>query len=357
MDKELQKRKVVVTGATGMVGSHLVARLLLSGYRDITIFVRTVESVRKLENILTKYGISGQLKDIKTEQISLYNVKSLTDRLKGVDVVFHCAAKVSFQQKASQALIKENVFVAYAVAESCYRANVGLLVHVSSIASLDLVSPPEKITEANILQSLNGKSAYAVSKFFAENEVWRVGNKGLRIVVANPAVIIGSGDWNGAGTPAIFKMIYKGLPVYTNGITGYVGVKDVARALIRLSEVPEAAGQRFILCSDNLSYKELFDKIALAEHVKPPYREANGRLLNFMEKMIRFAGFWGIKTTITEETIDTVKHQYLYDGSKITGLTGFVYSPIDKEIEDTAHDFLDTCRSCHRKQRLSAVRR
>ena len=133
-----------------------------------------------------------------------------------------------------------------------------------------------------------------ITKYGAEMEVWRGTQEGLNTVVVNPGIIIGPGYWhNGSGS--LFKRIYKGMSHYTNGVVGFVGVNDVAQIMIKLME-SNIINQRYILISENLSYKDFFTKVAALLHVKPPKKEATKLILNIAKEfyMLRQSSRMGI---------------------------------------------------------------
>lgn len=341
--KNVEDRNVVVTGATGMVGSHLVSHLLERGYSNITLFVRDQNSIDKMVPLFTQKGQAEHLKKLNIVCTELNNPAKLTTLLTecGCSLIFHCAAKVSFKASKSQQLIAENVHAAYCVGEAALASGVDRLVHVSSIATLEELLPPQEACEANILQSLVGRSAYSVSKFYSENEMWRVSEKGLNLVVINPAVILGGGNWK-AGSPKIFDIVAKGLPFCSNGITGYVSATDVARAMVLLSEKDEAIGQRYVLASANISYKELFSKIALALGVKPPSVCLSAGFLRFMQYILQFAEACGLDKEVSSSILATMATKHLYNGSHIEQQFGFKYTPLNNTIADIAAWYRNT---------------
>src|SRR5204862_1154488 len=100
-------------------------------------------------------------------------------------------------------------------------------------------------------------SIYSISKYNAEREVWRGVQEGLNAVIVNPSIIIGPGNWT-TGSSNIISSASKGMKYYTHGVTGFIDVRDVSRCMILLME-NEIKNERFILCSENIAYKDFFD--------------------------------------------------------------------------------------------------
>ena len=163
-------------------------------------------------------------------------------------------------------------------------------------------------------------------------------------VIVNPSIIFGPANWE-TGSAKMFKTISDGLPFYTKGITGFVDVKDVVRAMILLMD-PEnfetCKNQRYILNAENLSYQNVFTQIAeTLKKPKPKYY--SGKFV--LSIAWRAATFWGWLTRkpsmITRETVANSNDINNFDGSKISRILNFEYLPIAKSIQQTA-GFLKT---------------
>jgi nucleoside-diphosphate-sugar epimerase len=162
--------------------------------------------------------------------------------------------------------------------------------------------------------------------------VFRAYAEGLKMVVVNPSVIMGPGNWK-TGSPSLFATIDKGLHYYTNGTNGYVDVRDVCRAMICLQESP-IEGERFIVSAQNLSYKECFDAIADALNKKKPSRYAS-------KLMMTIAGIvqcllQGKKAVLTKSIVSTAHKQSCFTNAKLTQALSFTFTPITDTIAFTA---------------------
>ncbi|MDR2936865.1 MAG: NAD-dependent epimerase/dehydratase family protein, partial [Rikenellaceae bacterium] len=304
----LSRRLVCVTGATGMIGSELVRQLLDAGAQ-----VRVVVRDGAKFNTLFPDGA------VEAIEAPLNATPELLAAFRGMDVVYHCAAKVSFQQRGDEDLVGPNVEIAQTVVDACLGAGVGLLVHVSSIAALGPAQPGGMITETCYPETLVGWSAYGLSKYFSENEVWRGIKTGLRTVIVNPSIVLGPGDWRGSGSAALFAALAQGLPVYPPGVMGYVDVRDVAGAMIALSLTPEAVGKRFTLSGANLSYKELMAAAARSVGKPAPRWSVGVRTLyavGFLEKI--GSRLTGRTPKFTPGAARAACEKTYYDGSLVT---------------------------------------
>ncbi|RAJ85431.1 nucleoside-diphosphate-sugar epimerase [Chitinophaga dinghuensis] len=319
---------ILVTGGTGLLGSHLIRSLVEAG---------------KPVRAIYRKAPAAQLQDIhhKIEWVEgdILDVVGLEEVMEGIRQVYHCAGMVSFTP-GNNGLRKVNVEGTANVVNCALDAGVEKLVHVSSVAALGRAKDGQHITEESEWVPSKHNSQYAVSKFDGELEVWRGIAEGLPAVVVNPSIILGSGFWED-GSSAIFKNVYKEFPYYTRGVNGFVDVRDVAKAMMMLMDAP-VTGERFILSADNWSYKDLFTSMANALHRKPPVKEATPFMTGLVWRVEKIKHMLGGKSPlITKETAHTAQLKVFYDNKKIQQfLPAFHFRSLATTIEETCQDFL-----------------
>ncbi len=321
--------KIVVTGATGMVGSHLVAELLRRGCSQLVLPVRNPARAERLYATLEREGVVPSPGALRIVEAALNNPLELAGLLEGTDTVFHCAARVSLDGGGAEEMIETNVEMTAHLVNAALTCGVRRFMHVSSIAALGTAPDGGLTDETATLESLAGTSPYGIGKFFAENEVWRGVTEGLRAVVVNPAVILGAGDWC-TGSSAIVPVLAGGSFFYPQGATGFVDVHDVARALADLAGCGGAVGERFILCGGNLSYRELLEAGARASGCRRPKMKAGPKLL---AAAVKTARIFGGRALLSQELADILSRSCRYDGSKIGRyLPSFVYTSPERSV-------------------------
>jgi dihydroflavonol-4-reductase len=239
---------VLVTGATGCVGSTLAIALARSGCQ-VRIFRRPSSRTEILEGIPCK-EITG---DICDESL-------LRSAMDGCDVVYHAAAVVSFARGARDELHRVNVLGTRAVVQACLSANVGTLVHVSSVAAIGYPAAGSRADEETPVDA-SAATGYKLSKILAEDEVREGHARGLRAVIVNPSVVMGERDTRfHAGQ--LIRDIKKGrIPFYVDGGINIVYVGDVARGMMRAAALGRS-GERYILAGENMTHREIFFRIA-----------------------------------------------------------------------------------------------
>lgn len=269
---------ILVTGATGLVGAHLLLHLIENGEEDVRALYRNQKNIEKTKSLFELYKKSELFSKIHWIQGDILEVPSLELAFENITHVYHCAACISFNPNDEDELRKVNIEGTANIVNFCIDKNIKKLCHVSSIAALGDLAPHEK--EVNETTEWNPEilhSDYAISKYGAEMEVWRGQQEGLNVVIVNPGVIFGPGFWQ-QGSGAFFTSIEKGMPFYTYGTSGYVAVSDVVKIMHQLM-VSDCNGERFALLSKNYTYKEIIYLIADKINAKKPKTEAKPWML------------------------------------------------------------------------------
>jgi len=248
--------------------------------------------------------------------------ESLEMAFKDVDQVYHSAAMISMDSTNNAEMKKINIEGTTNIVNLCLEKKVSKLCYVSSVAAIGKRAAPNK------------KITYGSTKFYAEMEVWRGIAEGLEAVIVNPSIIIGPGVM-GKGSMAMFDRIAKGLKFYTHGVTGYVDVRDVVKAMILLME-SEIKGERYILNSENLSYKEIFGMIALGLNKPAPNIYANRFMTGLAWRLDYLKSkFPGRTHMITKETAAIAHRETLFSNEKVKEVFGIEFIPIRESIEET----------------------
>lgn len=320
---------ILVTGASGFLGQHLVQSLCAGATPVRALYHRNPPAERL-----------RQLPHVSWMACDLLDIFAVEEAFEGITAVYHCAAKVSFEA-ADQYLIQQvNAESTANVVNAALEAGIRKLVFVSSIATLGRGNLDKPLSENDFWEESKNNTAYARSKYLAEMEVWRGMAEGLNAVIVNPAIILGPGNW-AEGSARLMQIAYREFPFYTEGVNGWVGVQDVVKAMIQLME-SDITEERFIVCEGNHGYREIFTQMALALGKKPPSVKApdwaTGLLWrwNALRKALT-----GKKATVTKETTRTAQMKCCYNNEKLLqALPGFRYTPIHQVIGEMASAFI-----------------
>lgn len=333
---------ILVTGGTGLVGSHLLYHIVKKN-NNVRAIYRAKERIKLVKNIFSYYPDGVSLFDkINWLQADITDVCSLEKAFEDVSFVYHAAAKISFDEKDYFAMRKINIEGTANIVNLCIDKNVKKLCFVSSIATIGNASKKRaKITESCEWNPEDKQSNYSITKYGAEMEVWRASQEGVPVVVVNPAVIIGTGFWS-ENTGKLFTQIDKGFNYYTKGVTGFVGVNDVVKAMVLLME-SSIENDRFILVSENKSFKEILDFIAESLQKKKPNFYASKLITNTLYRIDNFISkITGKKIALTKDAVKSLHNKHYYSSEKIKKTFDFEFTPMQKVIEEVGTKYLKT---------------
>ena len=259
---------ILVTGATGLVGSHLLVQLLQEN-EEVKALFRSEKQIEKVKNVFAFYNQTRLFDKINWVKGDITDIPSLEIAFEKVTHVYHCAALISFDPSDEDELRKINIEGTANVVNCCIDFSVKKLCHVSSIAALGNPKEHETtITEETEWNPEELHSDYAITKYGAEMEVLRGHQEGLEVVIVNPGVIFGYG-FPKKGSDVIIQSVKKGLSFYTKGNIGIVSVEDVTSCMIQLMR-SDISGERFTLVGENVNIKNLLDYLAEILKVNPP---------------------------------------------------------------------------------------
>ena len=237
----------MVTGATGLLGSHLLCHLARCG-ETIIALKRDKSHVEETMALFSCYFDSpGDVISRVTWVVGdVLDGESVAPFVEKVDTVYHCAAVVSFNGSDRNTLLETNIKGTENICKICLERGVRLC-FVSSIAALG-DAPNESVVIDENTPEISGSvhSLYSGSKGESEKIVWEYVRQGLDVVIVNPAIILGAG-LRGRSSVKLFEQASKGMPFYTEGVNGYVDVRDVCELMIRLAKDRTVQGERFVL--------------------------------------------------------------------------------------------------------------
>ncbi|AMO20217.1 NAD-dependent epimerase/dehydratase family protein [Flavobacterium columnare] len=306
---------ILVTGATGLVGSHLILNLIDSGEKVKALF-RTEKNKERVKKVFEYHHKKDQFDKINWILGDILDLSSLELAFQGVTQVYHCAALISFDPKQEENLRRVNIEGTANVVNLSVDFGVQKLCYVSSIAALgDLKEYEDKITEETEWNPELPHSDYAISKYGAEMEVWRAYQEGLPVVIVNPGVVLGPLFWR-EGSGDIYNKVASQIPFYTNGGTGFVSVNDVVCIMKKLME-STISGQRFIVVAQTISYQEVTSLIADKLRVKKPIILIKSGVLKLAYVLDWFLGLFGKTRVLSKDMIRTLQTMDYYDHSKV----------------------------------------
>ncbi|MFT4780778.1 MAG: dihydroflavonol-4-reductase [Psychroserpens sp.] len=334
---------ILITGGTGLVGSHLLFKLVSNDTSVRAIYRRAhkLESVKKVFSYYTD-DVETFYNKIEWVEANINDIPSLEAAFIDITHVYHCAAFISFEPNKYHELRKINIKGTANIVNLCISNAVKKICYVSSIAAIG--NEPNKdtlVTEKTEWNPEVDNSVYAITKYGAEIEVWRGTQEGVDAVIVNPGIILGPGFWNGGGSGSLFKQIYKGLKFYPKGTSGYVDVWNVVDCMTELMN-SSLKNERYILIAENLTFKIFQDKVAKALNVKSANKEASSLLLSVAWRLDWLSHkLFGKRRKLSKQMAKSISNKIVFDNSKLKKELHFRFTPVDDSITRVSKYYLD----------------
>jgi len=333
---------ILVTGGTGLVGSHLLYKLV-SNNEPVRAIYRRAHTLERVKHVFSYYSKNAQalFGHIEWMEADLNDIPALERAFNHITHVYHCAAFVSFEPDKYHQLRKINIEGTANIVNLCISHKVQKLCYVSSIAAIgNSLHPDTFITESTAWNPEADNSVYAITKYGAETEIWRGTQEGVPTVIVNPGIILGPGFWNGGGSGSLYKKIHKGLSYYTKGTTGYVDVWDLTDIMHQLMQ-STIKNEGFIVIAENLSFKDFQDITAKALEVKPATKHIGKWLLELGWRMDWLNHkLFGKRRRLSKQLALSLRTKTVYDHGKIREALNFDFNPIAASSKKVASYFL-----------------
>ena len=321
---------ILVTGATGFLGSHVARKL--------------VERGERVRILLRKTSRTSNIDDFDAERAygDILDIDSVRQALKGCDTLYHVAGIVSSRKSDYRRMEEINVKGTFNVLSSALEAGVKKAVYTSSVAAIG-VDPGGGIANEKTPFTLEPMSIqYINTKYYAEKEALKLYEKGLPLVIVNPSIVIGPGDIYLSSTALIVWYCKRKFPGYMDGGVNVVDVEDVAEGHILAAEKGRV-GERYILGNRNLSIKECFSILERITGIPSPKRKVP-YFMALTAGFIRERIIRGSSPSFVLQDVDSAKAGRLYwyfDSSKAVRELGFPQTPVEESLKKTIKWFRD----------------
>ena len=321
--------KILITGATGFIGSHLLQHLIDSPHERICL-VRNCEKARQVEALGCK-GVVGDVTD--------FNV--LKRVMQDCDQVFHLANVYSMWLPDNYEFDRVNILGTQNVMEAALQCGVKRVVYLSTVAVFG--SPDERPFHEKSIPGTELFSAYARSKAKGDNIAWRFAERGVPMVVLYPGIVLGAGDKKPSGQ-YILDLIRRRTPstIFHQSEATYVYVRDVVQAILAASQQPDAAGKKYLIGKEVLNGEQYADLICTVAGVRrPPFRFPDwmvmtaAYLLTGLSSVIGRAPWWGLSI----DAAWTLKKGFVFDGSLAERELGLTYTPIQYALQEAVKSY------------------
>ena len=330
----------LVTGATGIIGSHVVFSLLQNN--EFVIAGKQKQSdILKVKKLFSYYTKNYQelFDKIKWVEIDLLDIYSIEAALENVNSVYHCAGMVSFNKKDRASLYQINEIGTTNIVNACLSKNINSLCYVSSISAINNLDYKLPLNEDVFWKKSGKESDYSISKYNAEREVWRGIEEGLSAVIVNPGIVLSPGFWNQSSS-VLFSTCFKGNKFYTNGSSAYIGALDLSAIMLELVSAKKF-GSRYIIIENNYSYHFILSEIQKQFNKTPPSIKISKWLMRLGRLASQVASnFTKNHPIISSSMINSAFNTQTFSNQKILALTKRQIMPINQVINEICKIYL-----------------
>lgn len=302
--------RALITGGTGFLGANLAAHLRQRGW-TVRILRRATSSLEAVQDLEVEHAVGDVL-----------DPDSLRRAMIGCEVVFHTAAISAYWRTPAAEIMRVNVDGTRNVLAAARDMNVRRVVVTSSLAALGVPAPGTLLTEDHPYNLPPGRFFYGYSKALAEAIARSFLEQGLEVVIVNPSVILGPRDLHRISGSLILEMARGRVPALPPGGVNVVAVEDMARGH-ELAMMRGRPGERYILGGENLTYRELAERIAAVVGVPAPRRVLPPWAVKGLAALARLANALGIALPVGADQLWLSAHFIWCDGRKAEAELGY----------------------------------
>jgi dihydroflavonol-4-reductase len=313
--------RVLVTGATGLVGCNVVRALLDAGY-DVRAGIRDASNLLGLQDL-----------NVETVHVNLTDATTVRAAVDGSEAVIHAGAAVGAGETGRAWMEAVNVGGTRSVCEAAAEARIPM-VHVSSVDALGIRSWEHPADEDVAPNMAFLGSPYVDTKCAAESEVLAFVTRGLHAVIVNPTYMIGPWDIRPSSGEMILEVARRRGLFPTRGGNNFVDVRDVSAAIVQALE-KGVVGRRYILGNENLTYWDAWTRMARVVEVTPPLMHAPYPAAWAAGQAGRLWGRWsGVEPSINPLSVALGHLPHYFDPSRAREELGLKASDLDRAIAD-----------------------
>jgi dihydroflavonol-4-reductase len=321
--------KVFITGGSGFVGANIIRQLIATGI-EVRALVRPHSDRRNFEGLA-----------VELVEADLSDEGRLVTLMAGCEWAFHTAAHYSLCRQDKAAIYAANVTGTKNILAAAKRAQVKRLVYTSSVAAIG-VAPEGQIGDEHTTTTLAELiSDYKRSKFLAEQAALQAAQAGLPVVIVNPSTPIGPYDVKPTPTgDIILKFLKRQMPVYVHTGLNIVDVRDVAQGHLLAAEKGRV-GERYILGNQNVTLKELLDRLAAITGLSAPQRAIPHFvpiLVSYLDELV-ISPLLRRAPSVPIYGAQMARHAMYYNSAKAVQELGLPQTPIDTALRDAVEWF------------------
>lgn len=317
--------KILVTGATGFIGSWMCKKLSNEGHQ-IKVLVRPNSDLTELKAV-----------EHSVAQGDITNLDSLIEASKDVDSIFHLAGLVGYSKQARTAMEKVNVTGTENIVKACIKNNIEKMLYFSSVVAIGSSYTKDQVLNENSpYQISNLNLGYFETKKRAEEIVVKAyKDQKLQPIIVNPTTVYGPGDSKKGSRKTQLKVARGKFPFYSSGGVNVVSVSEVIEASYKAFMGAAVPGERHILAGENITIKQLFSLIAKQAGVKPPAIYLPNSIVHTVGKLGDYLESIGRSGPLNSENAWTATMYHWFDSTKAQKKLGLTVVPAEECIKQS----------------------
>lgn len=329
---------ILVTGGSGLIGSHLLYKLCASTDEALRALYRDeakLEKVKALFNFYDPANGAQLFNKISWVKCDVLDLPELEENIQDVDYIYHCAALVSYQKKDFRKMVEINRGGTANAVNLALKHDIKKLCHVSSTAAVgkpikESLTPIDENSKWNPDIPVSG---YSMTKHLSEKEVWRGIEEGLNAVIVNPSVVYGPGDWNESSL-TILKTLKKGMKFYPPGSNAFVDARDVANIMIQLM-TSEITAERYLCVGANTSFKQMMETAAKHFNTNAPSIALPRFLANLAWRVAKVMGYLTFSDPVlTKDSVANTFATTVFSNEKVKTALNYEFHTLDEMLEN-----------------------
>jgi len=320
---KLEKR-ILITGGTGFLGTHIVRQLIDSGARNLRVMASNV---------------SEWMTDAGVEPVtgSVADREKVAEAVRNVSAIFHLAGKVSRDNEDAAAMNKVHLEGTRVLCEAAKEAGVQTIVLASSSGTI-AVSEDEEILDETFPQPVEiiSQWAYYASKYYQERTALEnFDGNGRKLVIMNPTLLLGPADDRLSSTKIVLDFLGRKIPYCPSGGLSIVDARDAATAFIAALEKGEHQ-EKYLLGSANMTFAEFFGRLERLSGISAPILKVPKRVAvggsSLIESVFKN---WGKASPVATKEVEQAEHFWYFDSAKAKEKLAFEPRDPQETLNDT----------------------
>lgn len=317
-------KKVLITGGTGFLGTHIVRQFLEAGEKNLKVMASSVPEWMKEAGVEAVEG-------------SVTDRDNVAKTCKGVSAIFHLAGKVSRDNNDAATMNKVHVEGTRLLCEAAKEAGVKTMVLASSSGTI-AASEDEQVFDETFPQPVDviSRWAYYASKYYQERAALaEFDGDGRRLVIMNPSLLLGPEDERLSSTKVVLDFLARKIPYTPSGGLNFVDVRDTAAAFIAALEKGEHQ-EKYLLGSENMTFAEFFGRLERLSGVSAPMLRVPKKLAMAGSSLIESVfSNWGKTSPVAAKEVEQAEYFWYFDSTKARDELGFSPRDPQETLQDT----------------------